>query len=200
MCVICISPAGRRLPRKDEMEAMFEWNPHGAGYMFAKGGKVYIHKGFMDLDTFIWSLENEGLTDDIPVVLHFRISTQAGVNPEMTHPFPLSNRKKLMKALDVACPCGVAHNGVIPLTTDKNNHEYSDTALFISEYLSKIIRGPEDLHDGELLDKVGRLIQSKMAILDGSGYIATIGKFYEEYGLLYSNLNHNRLLWRKYAR
>lgn len=195
MCVICASPAGTRQPTIKEIKAMFEWNPHGAGYMVARGGKVQLHKGFMDIDDFLWALKSEHFTAKDPVVYHFRISTQAGVNPEMTHPFPLSNRKPMMKALDLTCPCGVAHNGIIPLTTDKNNHEYSDTALFIADYLSKYIRGPQDLKDRELLNQIGRLIQSKMTIMDGSGYIATIGEFANDHGLLFSNLHHRKILW-----
>ena len=52
---------------------------------------------------------------------HFRISTQAGVSPEMTHPFPLSNRPARLRKLDLRCRVGVAHNGVIRLTSDPDN-------------------------------------------------------------------------------
>ena len=53
----------------------------------------------------------------------------------MTHPFPLSDRLPHMKALDVECQCGVAHNGIIRLTSDPSQREYSDTALFITRYI-----------------------------------------------------------------
>ena len=193
MCVICASPAGVRQPSISEIKRMFRQNPDGAGYMFARNGKVAIHKGYMDVADFLDAIRSERFTAKDSVVYHFRISTQAGVNPAMTHPFPLSNQLEVMKALDVVCGCGIAHNGIIRLTTDPNEKEYSDTALFIAEYLSKYIRRPSDLLSQPLLNMVEHLIRSKMAILDGSGYIATVGTFFNERGLLFSNLHHRKL-------
>ena len=40
------------------------------------------------------------------------------------------------------------------------------------------------------LDLIYLLAQSKFAIMDGKGYIATVGKFIEENGLLYSNTGY----------
>lgn len=174
MCVICASPKGTRQPSISEIKRMFCRNPHCAGYMVAREGRVEIHKGFMNLGDFLAALKSEHFTAADSVVYHFRISTQAGVNPEMTHPFPLSNQREDMKALDVICGCGIAHNGVIRLTTDPAEKEYSDTAIFITDYLSQYILRPSDLHRDELLNAIGRLIQSKMAILDASGYIAKL--------------------------
>ena len=194
MCVICASPRGVRQPNSSEIKAMFLRNPDGAGYMFARNGKVTIHKGFMDLTEFQNAIRDEHFNAKDSVVYHFRISTQAGINPSMTHPFPLSNRREVMKALDVHCGCGIAHNGIIQLTSDPNEKEYSDTAIFIADYLSRIIERPSDLHDPEVLDVIRCLIGSKMAILDASGYIATVGEFFNDHGLLYSNLHH-RNIW-----
>ena len=36
----------------------------------------------------------------------------------MTHPFPLSNQREVMKALDVRCGIGIAHNGIIRLISE----------------------------------------------------------------------------------
>ena len=122
MCIICVSPARTRQPSISQIKTMFMNNPHGAGYMFVREGRVHIHKGFMDIDSFLSAVKAEHFTAKDSVVYHFRISTQAGVNPEMTHPFPLSNHLPYMKALDVECRCGVAHNGIIRLTSDRNQH------------------------------------------------------------------------------
>ena len=187
MCIICVSPKRVRQPNVTTIRRMFRNNPDGAGYMVARDGKVTISKGFMDVDEYIEAIRAEHFTAKDPVVYHFRISTQAGVNPEMTHPFPLSNRIEHMKVLDVECSCGVAHNGIIRLTTDRNNHEYSDTALFIANYLSLIIREPGDLKDERVLTLIHRLAGSKLAIMDGEGYIATVGEYINQKGLLFSN-------------
>lgn len=192
MCVICASPKGVRQPNLFEIKRMFDRNPHGAGYMYARDGKVYIHKGFMTLSDFSRALKNEHFTAKDSVVYHFRISTQAGVNPEMTHPFPLSNQGEFMKALDVQCGYGIAHNGIIRLTSNRFESEYSDTALFITKYMSRMLRNQDDLHDKHFLEVIEDLINSKMAILDGTGYIATIGQFYNDHGLLFSNLYHRK--------
>ena len=196
MCIICVSPARTRQPSISQIKTMFLNNPHGAGYMFAREGRVHIHKGFMDIDSFLSAVKAEHFTAKDSVVYHFRISTQAGVNPEMTHPFPLSNRLPHMKALDVECPCGVAHNGIIRLTSDPSQHEYSDTALFITHYMARMVHGLDDLKDAQLLNRIERLAGSKLAIMDGSGYIATIGPFINERGLLFSNDSYQELRWR----
>ena len=202
MCIICVSPAKVRQPSTKTIRTMFEQNPHGAGYMYARDGMVHISKGYMNIDDFLSALHDEHFTAKDPVVYHFRISTQAGVNPQMTHPFPLSNQPAHMKALEVDCGCGVAHNGIIRLTTDPTNKEYSDTAIFITDYLSAIIRHPDDLKDPQVLKLIHRLAGSKLAIMDASGYIATVGDFINEKGLLFSNQTYctPRDFLRTYAR
>lgn len=190
MCIICVSKSGVRQPSDITLRAMFRRNPHGAGYMYARDGKVTIHKGFMNIEDFLAAVHAEQFTPQDSVVYHFRISTQAGVNAPMTHPFPLSNQPRMMRSLDLTCRCGVAHNGIIQLTSDPDNKRYSDTAIFITDYLCQYILRPSDLHRDELLNAIGNLIQSKMAILDASGYIATVGSFINDRGLLFSNMYH----------
>ena len=99
-----------------------------------------------------------------------------------------------MRQLDLSCRVGVAHNGVIRLTSDPNNERYSDTAIFITDYLSQIILRRADLRDQRVLDSIFQIAQSKFAIMDGRGYIATVGKFIDEHGLLFSNASY--LPWR----
>lgn len=194
MCIICVSKPGCEQPSVKTLRTMFLLNPHGAGYMVARGGKVFIHKGFMNIEEFLNAVRRERFTAADSVVYHFRISTQAGVNPEMTHPFPLSNQPRRMRALDMTCRCGVTHNGIIRLTSDPTNTRFSDTAVFITDYLTNIIRKPADLRNQERLDTIYRLAQSKFAIMDGSGYTATVGEFINDRGILYSNRSYTG--WR----
>ena len=194
MCIICVSKSGICQPDESTIRTMFHHNPHGAGYMFARGGRVIIHKGFMNPDDYLRAIREEHFTVSDNVVYHFRISTQAGVSPEMTHPFPLSNRPARLRKLYLRCRVGVAHNGVIPLTSDPSNERYSDTAIFITDYLSHIIRRRADLRDQRVLDSIFQIAQSRFAIMDGGGYIATVGKFIDERGLLFSNASY--LPWR----
>ena len=196
MCVICISPKGTRQPNETEIKAMFNANPDGAGYMFVnKDGLVEIHKGFMELSDFLREIKGRRFTKNDVVIYHFRISTQAGVNPYMTHPFPLTADLENTKLLDCTCPVGIVHNGIIPCTSRKDA-EYSDTALFITQYLSGMIERTTDLLDDVIQHRIENLLQSKMAIMDGKGNYITIGKFITDTsGLIFSNMH-----WERFTR
>ena len=187
MCIIAVSARGQRQPTNEELINMFFANPHGAGYMTARNGKVKIRKGFMTLTEYVKALETENFTADDPVVYHFRISTQAGITPSMTHPFPLVHDIKDTRELDATCDIGLAHNGIISMTTNHADRDYSDTAHFIAEYANRLIRTPADLHDPAIMQMIEKLTASKWAIMDGTGYIATAGKFTEHDGILFSN-------------
>ena len=190
MCVIAASPIGARQPTESELHSMWIHNPHGGGYMTVRNGKVEIHKGFLHWVDFARSVRSEHFTNADPVVYHFRISTQGGVNPEMTHPFPLSHNLEIMKALDVICSIGVAHNGIIPLTSSVYETNYSDTALFVAHYMSNIIRCPNDIRNPYIKRMIDELGKSKFALMDSDGNITTIGKFFDDNGVLLSNENH----------
>lgn len=191
MCVIAASRSGMVQPSKADLLAMWEHNHDGAGYMFARSGSVEIHKGFMTFDEFWHAVRSERFTQDDAVVYHFRISTQAGRTPQMTHPFPLTRNLSNCELLDVSCPVGIAHNGIIPVTTDWTETRYSDTALFITKYLSRMVRSRDDLLNPE---KLGRIEQlggwSKFALMTGDGEIITIGRWSKSNGYLISNRNH----------
>lgn len=190
MCVICISAAGVRQPRIYELRAMWDTNPHGAGFMFAPagGGMVEVHKGFMTFDDFVSELERHSLTEDQATVYHFRISTQAGINPAMTHPFPLSGKLQNMRVLDYRARCAVAHNGIISKTSN-GDPEFSDTALYIAEYMSSDLHNPTDVTQ-KYLKFLEEDTRSKWAILDFTGKVKTAGDFYDQDGLLVSNTHH----------
>lgn len=199
MCVIAISPKGARQPTKAEFLSMWNKNPHGGGYMSARYGQVEIHKGFMCFSDFYRSVCNEHFTKNDSVVYHFRISTQGGINAEMTHPFPLCSDFDILSALDVSCSVGIAHNGIIRMTSDFNN-KYSDTALFIAEYMTRLVRSVDDLHDEKIMDMLSLLTGSKLAIMDKNGEVYTIGDFHNENGILLSNKYHlipNMYTWTK---
>ena len=187
MCVIAVSPKGERQPTEKELYAMWVNNPHGGGYMSVRKNRVEIHKGFLYWEDFIRSVKAEKFTSADPVVYHFRISTQGGICEEMTHPFPITHQLSMMTALDVVCDVGVAHNGIIPLTTTKEETEYSDTALFVSKYLSWLVRSPSDILNPNIKTMIEELGESKFALLNCKGDISIIGRFFAHSGVLVSN-------------
>lgn len=187
MCVIAVSERGVKQPDWNQLKNMFQHNPHGAGYMYARKNWVTIHKGFMCWEDFERAVKAENFTADDPVVYHFRISTQAGICPEMTHPFPLTSTIVNCRKLDLRCHVGVAHNGIIRMTSDYRETRYSDTALFIAKYMTKLIRKPEDITDKAVIEMIENLTNSKWAIMENTGKIVTVGHFISEKGLLFSN-------------
>lgn len=190
MCIICASPAGIRQPDEATLRRMFYNNSHGAGYMCARDGKVEISKGFMNWEDFIHAVNYEKFDESIPVVYHFRISTQAGVNPAMTQPFPLTSDITLCREVDLTCGAGIAHNGIIRLTSNWNEKLYSDTAHFIAEFMCYLIRNVDDLKNPKIHDAIERMTDSKWALMDCDGTIATVGHFIDEDGLLFSNATY----------
>lgn len=187
MCIICISDKGVKQPTKTTMQTMWSNNPHGAGYMYYRDGKVYTRKGFMKFADFWNAVSGEGFTKDDVVIYHFRISTQGGVNPEMTQPFFFTKDIVKTKALSAETKLGIMHNGIIPMTT-YSDKEYSDTAHFVAEYLPLIVRNTADLTNPHTLELLSEVIHSKMVFLDCKGRVTTVGNFiHEADGLIYSN-------------
>ena len=190
MCVICIKKKGVRLPLFKEVKAMWERNPHGAGFMYARDGKLTISKGYMTLRSLIEGLDDAHISEDEALVIHFRISTQGGINPEMCHPFPVSKQYADMCKLDASPEIAIAHNGIIQRCSEPFA-KYSDTALFVTRYVSELIRKPSDIGKYALLEAISALApNNKFALMDKYGNVQTVGDFEEVDGLLYSNLYH----------
>lgn len=206
MCVVVFKPKGQELPNIERLYDCFAANPDGAGYMFQEKYNVHIKKGFMTFSDFYASLktdyeENNG--KDVDFVLHFRISTQGGVNKQCCHPYVISKKMDDLYALDVLSNMGVAHNGIITLTSESEygygyggkygNYgyepkKYNDTMKFITDYLSLFVKDGLDLYDDDKMELVEKLIGSgnKLAIM--SPYeTKLIGSFTELDGLYYSN-------------
>lgn len=215
MCVILYKPTGIKMPSRTDLKACFKHNPDGAGFMLPLDNKVIIHKGFMKYEDFEKDLiktVKDNKVDPIatPIVCHFRISTQGGVNKALCHPFPICEDYDEMRKLDNICDIGLAHNGIISLTSEsdysfghwdnakqkwfkssKGTLDYNDTMTFIKDYASLII--DNDLYFARN-DRKCRLLEkligySKLAIMNKKGFVKLIGEFYKRGGVYYSNLH-----------
>lgn len=195
MCIAIYKPAGMPYPSKKTLKTCFENNPDGAGYMIAVNDCVKISKGFTTFSAFwkAFSRDRERVGNAPSAVLHFRISTQAGTRPDCTHPFPLSRKMDDLRKLECYADIGIAHNGVISLTShyyDKNI-THSDTMEFITEYASRIIKGRDYYKDADALYLLEELAGSRLAILDGAGHCELLGDGWrEDGGLWYSNASY----------
>jgi predicted glutamine amidotransferase len=215
MCIIVYKPKNKIMPNEDTLRQCFVKNPDGAGYMFNENGKVIIKKGYMNFKAFYNAvmLDYERLGKETSFVLHFRIETQGGVNQECTHPFPLSKNMCDLRQLDFECDFGVAHNGIISLTStssytkyyntqtktyqyDYNKPDYSDTMKFITEYLSLIIKNKNWYKDEDKLDLIEKLVgwSNKFAIMNNDGQTTLVGNFIEDNGCYYSNSSYEILM------
>lgn len=192
MCIIAYKKEGGKFPENKELYYCFQNNPDGAGYMYVDKGKVHIVKGLMTFEDFISSLEKTVSIFGVArsYVLHFRLSTQAGVRKDCTHPYPLSDKMSDLRKLKAVCDIGIAHNGIISLTSNKEKKKitYNDTMTFITKYLAILINNKFYYKNRQLIKLIKKLTNSKLAILDNTGHCEIIGDNWIEAGdMLYSN-------------
>lgn len=194
MCVIAYKPNNIAFPSDTILKNCYENNPDGAGFMYAYKGEVHIQKGYDSWEAFKNALEKaRKLTGDkVPYVMHFRIATQ-GYEKTMTHPFPLSSKMSNLKKLKYDCNIGVAHNGILDITSD-GSINYSDTMKFITDYLCLIIRSYSWYKDDRTKQLIENLIVgSRLAILDKKGHCELMGSgWVEDSGVYYSNESYKR--------
>lgn len=187
MCIIAYKPAGVKFPSDDILKTCFQNNKDGAGFMYPTKDGVRIKKGFMTYEDFDKAIKPLKNSFGLPVVMHFRISTHAGVNPEMTQPFPVTSKTRKLKSTDTISRVGIAHNGIISMTNDAK--EISDTALFIKRYASFLIRDVEYYKDKRIPEMIEAMIGSRMAILSTDGHVELLGTGWktDENGMWFSN-------------
>lgn len=189
MCVIAYKPMNTAFMPESVLRECFKNNPDGAGFMFAHNGKVHIRKGYMDFDSFMNALTEVRTKygDKIPYVMHFRISTQAGVNQQCCHPYPLSANMNDLKQLSTSADIGIAHNGIISLTSDSKVKDYNDTMKFITDYVSWIIEDVNWWKNKNKAKALEKLCGSKLAILGKDNHVELVGDFIKDKGCYYSN-------------
>ena len=199
MCVIAVKPKNVSMPSDETIRAMWDINPHGAGFMWADGKSVHIHKGFMTVESLLKALKKMEQKHDLfslPMVLHFRIGTAGGNIAANTHPFPVTDSIPLLQKTEMQTQIGVAHNGVIPIKT--RQEDISDTMEYIASQIAPLYRYDREFYRSkEILNLIYNATHSKWAIMNAEGEVVTIGEFQEREGILYSNLHHE---WYTYGR
>ena len=192
MCIIVYKPANVDFPSWNTLKTCFEHNPNGAGYMFSDGKQVHIRKGFMTWAEFKKDLKPyKNGTNKYPFVMHFRITTHGGTSQGMTHPFPLSSSADKLKKLYGTTDVGIAHNGIIQMCGGAKN--LSDTAEFIKDYLTLLIKSPKYYKNHRLCDIIEELIGSKMCILSNDTHVEVLGHGWTiEDGIYYSNSSYKK--------
>lgn len=194
MCVIAVKRKGLPFPSKQYLMNCFDNNDDGAGFMYPSHGSVHIRKGYKTFESF-WRALNKvrkEVGDNASFVMHFRIATQ-GFEMGMTHPFPLADNYDIMKKMSVKCEIGIAHNGIIQLTSD-GSKDYSDTMKFIKDYMSVMIRGYNWRKSEKIRNAIeGMTAGNKFAVMDKHGNVDLLGKGWirDADGCEYSNSSYS---------
>ena len=194
MCIIIAKEKYGRLPSEEELKNSFTVNSDGAGFMYVKDGKVVIDKGYMSWDSFIKHYKK--LLEDFndfkgkSLVIHCRIGTSGKNIKENTHPYPISNNSRLLRAKHLSTQeIGIAHNGVIKgygTATGLN-----DTQEFIGKYIYPIYSHFKEFYKNkDIMYGIEVITNSKFAILDSEDKIYYIGDFVDDKGLKFSNTTY----------
>jgi predicted glutamine amidotransferase len=188
MCIIIAKNSGVELPKHEILENCFDNNPHGAGIMYRRNKESVIHiaKGFMKLKELKRAITKLELKKEDSIVYHFRFATHGGKSAVNTHPFPISDKVKDLKALIFKTDIGMCHNGIIPIALSQP--DISDTMEFVKAGLA------EWKKEGVLFSKSAIKIMkedtgwSKYAFLESYGNVRIIGTGWSNVkGLLFSN-------------
>lgn len=195
MCIAIAKPIGVDIPNDDILTNCFHNNPDGAGFAFNHNNEVIIRKGYMTLKDFLDAFHKYNEKFDFKnrgVLIHTRITTHGGTNPQMCHPFPINSDEGALKKIEYASPYAVIHNGIISLTSSEasKKKDMSDTAIFVQKYLTKIASNKKWFSCKSNIDLIEELIDSKMAILNSNGKIIMTSGFTEDKGIFYSNSSY----------
>lgn len=190
MCVIAIKPANVAMLTEERFKEMFEHNKDGAGFMYVRGNKVRIRKGFMTFEDFLQGHAKERLTKEDVIVYHFRISTSGGISPENTHPFPVSQSLDEIHATSIDTDMGMAHNGII---SNFGNKDISDTQAFVMETVSDPAIKPH-LFEAPVFNLVEMALHgfNKMVFLNNKKEYILAGDWFKQDEVIYSNMNWQR--------
>ncbi len=194
MCIIAIKPAGIKPPAEKIIENMWYNNDDGAGICYPLRGHVVIDKGHMKLKKFksmLEDLDKKIDTTATPILYHFRIGTSGGNTAANTHPFPISDKLPLLQKTRGAYPLVMAHNGIIDIKPRKK--DISDTMEYIMAQIAPLKQLRKDFYKTDAGKKLlYNATGGKLAFMDGSGYIETIGDFIKDNGMMYSNSSYKR--------
>ena len=113
MCLIAYAES-KHLILNLPLKRIWEENPHGAGLVSYKKGKIYASKGYQTIDNLTRAIDS--LPDKTPVAVHFRFATHGSISPNNCHPFKVNEKTFLM------------HNGVLSGLGDSGLNGRSDSA------------------------------------------------------------------------
>lgn len=191
MCVIVHKPTGIAIPNDEVLKNCFNKNPHGSGILLYRQNSSHleIHKGLMTFEDFKNTLTSLNIQVDDELVLHFRITTSGGTNPENCHPFPISSDINQLKQLRINTKQAFVHNGILGKGDEKL--KLSDTQLFVQEVMAapNVVNYLDDKMVQQIIEQIADSSGSKFFVADAEKKIfERYGKWYEVNSCFYSNV------------
>lgn len=175
MCVAVFKPKNAIIDR-DRLQACFENNSDGAGFMYTDGGRLHVRKGFFTFDEFMAAYEPHQRKK---VVLHFRIRTHGATNAENCHPYQIDGNMAFV------------HNGVIGKVDDSSDKTKSDTWHFNEQFIKPMHQmSHKFIRNQAIYNLVKEYIgYSKLVFMSNRGDVTIVNERMGEWadGVWYSN-------------
>lgn len=170
-----------------------ETNTDGIGYAFKRAStkKVYISKGYKNVDAVWEQLLTHKLKEDDELIIHLRNGNKGTTNVAMCHPFVChTDKEEVMSNDQYVHNMVMIHNGTFQNYSDYNSY-YSDTFNIATEFFSipeiqTLMKRDLALFESSFRRVLG---SNKLVFLfpDEATPLITIGKFIEKDGYLFSN-------------
>ena len=192
MCVIVYKPLEAPLPKEPLLRICWKRNPDGAGLMWPENGTLHFIKGRMTWESFLeaWrSLSGRQDMEQIPIAIHFRVSTSGKVDSQQCHPFPIGAASASL-ALKGRAEAAFMHNGELS-QMDAAEGE-SDTMAFMRSIVRPLCCCNHNcLSDKQALRSIdeGRE-ESRFLMMDGRGRTRLFGDWIYDSGLLFSKRSY----------
>jgi hypothetical protein len=164
MCMIYAHAKGVQAVPEKYVRADWTVNNDGAGYCFARDGKLVVRKPYFKLKHLVrdFYADHAMYGKDSGFVLHLRFATHGEKDEANTHPFLTDSG------------VAVAHNGILWTGGAHAARGESDTAFFVRTVLAK--REASELMSDDmgkfLSDVIG--IGNKLAMLDSQGALRVV--------------------------
>lgn len=199
MCLIACAPKGADKYSEFFLTAIKKAsvsNTDGIGYSFKRSSntkKVWISKGFKDIDKFIETLKSKKLKINDELVIHLRIGNKGAKSIEMNHPFVISNKPDEIlenhKYVDKSTMC---HNGTF-FNYSVTDSLLSDTYFFTKDFLAipeleTLLKRDKDLFAITFKEI---LRANRVAVIFNEDIpMITLGEFIEDEGYFFSNKSY----------
>ena len=179
MCVAIFKPKEEQIS-KEILKRCWESNPHGAGFMYAKDGRIKVAKELTSFKKFLRVFrEHENSAKGCDVVIHFRIMTHGVLDYRNTHPHRVNNETWLV------------HNGII------DDHCYKNAKLSDTVKFCKMLGGlPRDfMNNPATVNLIGGYSDTdKMIMLNTRGESRIVNEELGiwDQGIWYSNQSYEK--------